>query len=82
MLSPVAWTPGVKSSASGVNVSSKNACLAWRNVPDRAAPGLFPPELVVRVKAMACELPATRADLAKLLHRLDLPSGVVSALAA
>ena len=25
----------------------------------RVAPGLFPPELVVQVKALACELPAT-----------------------
>jgi hypothetical protein len=25
---------------------------------DRGAPGSFPPELVVRVKAIACELPA------------------------
>jgi len=28
-------------------------------VLDRVAPGLFPPELVVQVKALACELPAT-----------------------
>ena len=27
-------------------------------MPDRVAPGLFPPELVVQVKALACELPA------------------------
>ena len=27
--------------------------------PGRVAPGLFPPELVVQVKALACELPAT-----------------------
>ena len=26
----------------------------------RVAPGLFPPELVVQIKALACELPATR----------------------
>lgn len=36
-----------------------NGWPGWRNVPDRAAPGLFPPELVVQVKALACELPAT-----------------------
>lgn len=28
-------------------------------MPDRVAPGLFPPELVVQIKALACELPAT-----------------------
>jgi hypothetical protein len=27
-------------------------------MPDRVAPGLFPPELVVQIKASACELPA------------------------
>lgn len=33
--------------------------MAWKNVLDRAAPGFFPPEIVVQVKAIACELPAT-----------------------
>lgn len=33
---------------------------AWKNARARAAPGSFPPELVVQVKALACELPATR----------------------
>jgi len=32
--------------------------MAWKNVLDRAAPGLFPPEIVVQIKAIACELPA------------------------
>ena len=32
----------------------------WRNAHARAAPGSFPPELVVQIKALACELPATR----------------------
>lgn len=31
----------------------------WKNAHVRADPGLFPPELVVQVKAWACELPAT-----------------------
>jgi hypothetical protein len=60
MTSPVAWTPAAKSSASGANASSKNACPGWKNVPDRVGPGLSPPELVVHVKALACELPATQ----------------------
>ena len=59
MTSPGAWTPDAKSSVNGANVSSRNASAGWRNVPDRVAPGLFPPELVVHVKALACELPAT-----------------------
>lgn len=32
--------------------------MAWKNVFDRAALGLSPPELVVQIKAIACELPA------------------------
>ena len=31
----------------------------WKSTRVRAAPGLFPPDLVVQVKAWACELPAT-----------------------
>jgi hypothetical protein len=55
----VAWIPGGKSSANGASASSNNGSRDWRNVRDRAAPGPFPPELVVQVKALACELPAT-----------------------
>ena len=36
-----------------------NAWTAWRSAPARAAPGFFPPEVVVQIKALACELPAT-----------------------
>jgi hypothetical protein len=36
-----------------------NAYPVWRSVPARVAPGLFPPEVVVQVKALACELPAS-----------------------
>jgi len=50
--------PGGKSSANGASASSKSDWPAWKNVLDRVAPGLFPPELVVQVKALACELPA------------------------
>ena len=32
----------------------------WRNAHARVAPGSFPLELVVQIKALACELPATR----------------------
>lgn len=61
MKSPNAWTRGAQSSVSGASASSPNVWRAWRNVPDRVGPGLFPPELVVQVKALACELPATYA---------------------
>ncbi len=33
---------------------------AWKNALARAALGSFPPELVVQIKALACELPVTR----------------------
>jgi len=55
---PGAWTPAAKWSACGASVSSPNACLAWRNSPDRVGPDLFPPEVVVQIKALACELPS------------------------
>ena len=37
-----------------------NAYLGLKSARARAAPGSFPPELVVEIKAIACELPATR----------------------
>jgi hypothetical protein len=36
-----------------------NAWPAWTNAHARVVPGLFPPAVVVQVKALACELPAT-----------------------
>ena len=47
------------SSVSGASDSSSNAWWAWRNARARVVPGLSPPELVVQIKALACELPAT-----------------------
>jgi hypothetical protein len=49
----------VKSSAVGGNGSLLIGSLVWRNKHVRGVPGLFPPDLVVQVKAWACELPAT-----------------------
>jgi len=46
------------SSVSGVSASSTNDWPALRSAHARVAPELFPPELVVQVKALACELPA------------------------
>lgn len=37
-----------------------NDCRVYKSARARAAPGPFPPGLVVQVKALACELPATR----------------------
>lgn len=47
-----------KLSACGENVSLKNASLALKNDSVRDAPRFFPLEIIVQVKALACELPA------------------------
>ncbi len=52
------WIPAEKLSACGANVSLSNGWKAWRNALDQAAPGFFPPDVIVQVKAIACELPA------------------------
>lgn len=49
-----------------------NAWPDWRSAPARAAPGLFPPELVVHIKALACELPATRGLPLSRLSTADI----------
>jgi len=56
--SPTASVRAARSSAAGENGSSKNDWEAWKTFPAPADPGFFPPELVVRVKAVACEFPA------------------------
>ena len=45
-------------SACGENVSLKNASLGLMNDPVGDALRFFPPEIIVQVKALACELPA------------------------
>jgi len=53
------WIHDGKLLACGENVSLSSAYKALRNVLGRVAPGIFPPDLVVQIKAIACELPAT-----------------------
>ena len=62
-----------KWSACGANGSLKTASPAWKSAPVRVGPGLFPPDLVVQVKALACELPA--------LHDLPLSRWSTTGLA-
>lgn len=71
----------VKSSACGENASSINVCLVLKNVPGRVAPGVFPPDLIVHIKALACELPVTHqlplsrwsvADITREVRQSDL----------
>ena len=50
-------THAAKWSANGASDSSTNAYPGWRSAPGPDAPGLFPPEVIVQVKALACELP-------------------------
>jgi hypothetical protein len=52
------WIPVGKSSVCGESAFSLSDCPGWRKCRDRDAPGLFPPELVVQIKALACELPS------------------------
>src|SRR5215813_13373592 len=47
-----------RSSRSGVSASSSNAWPDLRSAPARAGARFSPPELVVIVKAIVCELPA------------------------
>jgi hypothetical protein len=56
--SPPHFRWAVTSSVYGANASSTKACPAWRSDHGRAAPRFFPPEVVVQVKAIACELPS------------------------
>ena len=44
----------------------------WRSARARADPRFFPPELVVQVKALACELPATLRPAAVALSTADI----------
>jgi hypothetical protein len=78
---PLAWEPAARSSACGENASSKSAWPVWKSALVRGGPELFSPELVVQVKALACELPATQGlplsrwsttDLAQYVSRSGL----------
>ena len=68
--SPSAWIRPDKWLVGGANASLLNAWPVWRKSPDRVGPGLFPPELVVQIKALACELPA---QLGEPLARWSVP---------
>src|SRR5882762_1059750 len=55
---PNASAPDERSSACGESDSLTDAWPVWKTASARDAPGLFPPELVVYVKAIACEFPS------------------------
>lgn len=59
MRSRVASRRAERLSGYGARGSLKTGLPAWRSVPARVAPGLFPPDMIVQIKALACELPST-----------------------
>ena len=78
---PPPFRSAATSSACGASGSSMNAWPASTSVPARAVPELFPPDVVVQVKALACELPATlgvplsrlsTADIAREVRRAGI----------
>ena len=52
------WQLAVMWFRRGASGSSPSGLLDWKSALVRGAPGLFPPELVVQIKAWACELPS------------------------
>jgi len=57
-LSRAAWISHGRSSASGASASACGACRGSTRSPGAAGHPAFPPDVVVAVKALACELPA------------------------
>jgi hypothetical protein len=59
-------------SANGGNAFSRDDWQVWKNDLARDDPGFFPPEVVVQVKAIACELPARRGFALSRLSTADV----------
>ncbi len=73
------------SSVNGVSASFNSAWPLWRTSIARVAPELFPPEIVIQVKALACELPARQGvPLSRWSHhdlaRQVCQSGLVASI--
>jgi hypothetical protein len=75
---PHGSTHAGRSSVCGESASSKIVWPALMNAHARVAPGLFPPELVVQVKALACELPSTHGLPLSRWSTPDIARQVVS----
>lgn len=78
---PRTWVRAARLSACGGNAFSRNGSPDWKNALVRDGPEDFPPELVIQVKAPACEPPATHdlplsrwstTDLAQYVTRSGL----------
>jgi hypothetical protein len=70
--SPPAFPSLAKSSASGGNAFLKNDWPVWKTNLEPGARPFFPPEIVVQVKALACELPADTGLPLSRFSRQDL----------
>ena len=58
-ISRLDWIPQPRSCLSGANVSSNTVWMGSRKLREEAGRLAFPPEVVVEVKSLACELPHT-----------------------
>jgi enamine deaminase RidA (YjgF/YER057c/UK114 family) len=74
-----------KSLVSGENDSLKNVSLVWKTKKEKGAPLFFPPQLIIEVKALACQLPKefnkrlsrfTAAELAHLVVERTLVTSI------
>jgi DDE superfamily endonuclease len=79
------WTSGAMWSVCGASGFSMSDCQGSKSDPGRAAPRFSPPEVVVQVKAIACELPATLGVPLSRLSSADIVreaqrSGIVATL--
>jgi hypothetical protein len=66
-----------KSSANGANVFMRNGLPVWMTDQDAADRALFPPEVTVAVKAIACELPDKLGVPFSRLSNADIAREVV-----
>jgi len=76
MRSPPASIQAGWSSPGGERGSLNNVCRAWTSSRVPAAPGVSPRELVVHVKALACELPASLGIPLSRMSRSDVAAEV------
>jgi hypothetical protein len=79
------WIPLVKSCRNGENDSTRRGSPAWPDAPGAAARRSFPPDVVVQIKALACELPYERKlPLSRLsvadLQREAIDRGIVASI--
>lgn len=72
-----AWIPAERSCRSGARDSSKNDSLVSRSVHGTGARRFSPPEVIIEVKAIACELPQRLGLPLSRLHVPDIRTEVI-----